>query len=212
MRGTEYLALLVVIAKLHYVPSLVWMEGFFSASRSKLPELGPVQLAGMIRALAKVELHAWDLKSGPSFKPWISAFLNLTRAKMHMFNIDEKVRIITCLGEISFKPSRDWLGDFSAALRNQLGGADSTLLSTAVLAMATLGYTPDPVFMKAYSLQLYSKLPLFDDRDLTTAAQVMLMLRRFLTHACTCTCMQVVTHAGRHVHMRVVTRAHACGS
>lgn len=41
-----------------------------------------------------------------------------------------------------------------------------------MLSFAMLKYEPTAPFMKLYYKQLYSKLPMFDDRDLATAAKV----------------------------------------
>ena len=69
---------------------------------------------------------------------------------------------------------------FTAALDNKLPTMDAPLISNSMLALASLGYEPEKPIMKSYYLQLYSKLPMFDDQDLATTAQAFAILRRLI--------------------------------
>ncbi len=68
-------------------------------------------------------------------------------------------------------PTR-WMALFSVAVKSKLDFMEPGALSKGMLAFGTLQYHPDRSFVKAYYTQLYAKLPMFDDRDLASTAQV----------------------------------------
>jgi hypothetical protein len=57
-------------------------------------------------------------------------------------------------------------------LRSKLDYLDPPLLSRAMLAYTGLRNKPEAHFLRTMYTQVTSKLPMFDDEDLATAAQV----------------------------------------
>lgn len=71
-----------------------------------------------------------------------------------------------------------------------------------MLAFAALRYQPEAPFLRAYYGQLYSRLPLADDRDMATFAQAAALLDRLVRQDF----MQVCAGGGLHKDWRCVGR------
>ncbi len=56
--------------------------------------------------------------------------------------------------------------------RGKIEFLDSRLLSQALVALSKQHHSPDPTLCEALVLELSSRLPMFDDQDLTTTAHV----------------------------------------
>lgn len=65
-----------------------------------------------------------------------------------------------------------WLSDYTRTLRTRITTLDSAHLSRGIAAFAALNLVPDDQLLRAYYMQLYAKLPLFDDQELSTTAEV----------------------------------------
>jgi hypothetical protein len=90
---------------------------------------------------------------------------------MNAFRGDDLVGLLSALADLRHKPHAEWMEAFSAAFAVRLASMDPPALSRGMNAFASLRCKPDRALVKAYYLQLYSKLPMFDDFDLATTAQ-----------------------------------------
>ncbi len=72
------------------------------------------------------------------------------------------------------------MASFTSVLLSKIPSLDPPLLSRSMLAFNSLRYEPDRAIVKAYYMQAYSKLPMFDDYDLASMAQAMTVLRRIV--------------------------------
>lgn len=176
----QLVVLLSSMARLRHHPSEVWLDTFFTISEPHLKECGTGNLSTLIRALSKLPLDPWIVKSVPSFSSWLESFLTLSQKKMVAFRGDELVKVISSLSGLLYRPSKEWMDSFSYALKAKLPTMDVPLISSSMLAFATLSYEPERHIMKSYYLQLYSKLPMFDDQDLATTAQAFAILKKLV--------------------------------
>lgn len=71
-----------------------------------------------------------------------------------------------------------WMQEFNQALKGKLSTMEPPLLARGMLAFSSLQYEPQRPLLKAYYMQLYSRLPMFDNQDLATTVQALAVLKR----------------------------------
>eukprot|EP00798_Chlamydomonas_sp_ICE-L_P002410 gene2410-8723_t len=178
----ESVVLLMSVAKLRYIPSVEWLGTYFEISLPILSSCGPGNLTVLIRALARLQLQPWDLKSAAYFKDWMQLYLVVSARKMKMFRGDQLVNMVCSLTDLQYTPDREWTALCCAEVEKKLESLDPGALTKGMLAVAKLQCKPEASFVKAFHTQLSAKLPMFDDRDMSTTIQAMSLLRRLIEH------------------------------
>jgi hypothetical protein len=101
----EMVVLIASLARLRHTPKEAWLSGFFLASEPRLRDCGTGNLTTILRAVSKLNMASWDIKSAKGFASWMSSIEELTKKRMNGFRGDELVRLISAMAVLMHKPS-----------------------------------------------------------------------------------------------------------
>ncbi|KAF5838331.1 hypothetical protein DUNSADRAFT_3002 [Dunaliella salina] len=176
----ELVVLLAALARMNYSPSAEWLAHYFDVTMPRIPNCGPGHLTLMLRALSRLEAGLWELKEAPNFKHWMQRMLDNAHSRLRSFKGRELVHLLQALADIKWMPSQAWLASYSAIFRRRLDLLDPPMISTAMLAFATLKYDPGIPLAHAMYTNMATNLPLFEAKDLATTAQAIATIRKRL--------------------------------
>lgn len=115
---------------------------------------GPGHLMLTLRAVSRLDLHAWEIKETEGFDNWIMSFLVVSNLKLLAYRGDELVGTIHYFGALKYKPPDGYMTPFGDALLDKLPTLGADLLSKVVLGFASMRYKPSPELLKAYYSQV----------------------------------------------------------